>query len=378
MKYCRRCLQTDTRPGIRFDGEGVCPACRYTESLVNVDWEERMRELAGIVEFGRNNNHSGYDCIIGVSGGKDSTRQALFVRENLGMKPLLVCLGYPPEQVSERGVDNLANLIELGFDCIQINPAPTVWRALMKKAFFLYANWCKSTEMALFSAVPRLAIAYQIPLIWWGENAALQLGDLNVMGKAGWDGNNLRSMNTLAGGDVTWMVGDAVRRNDILQYLYPSVEEMDAANLTIVFLGYFWRDWSLVDNGLAAAVRGLEVRREPPEAIGDPEGITSLDEDWVTFNQMIKYLKFGFGRVTDYVNEAIRLNRMTRQEGIALVERYDGRCSPRYIESFSRYLGISIEEFWGVVDKCVNPKLFRRNDAVRTDEPRWIRTFEVG
>jgi N-acetyl sugar amidotransferase len=377
VKYCHLCLQPDTRPGTRFDAEGVCPACRYAESLVTVDWEERQRELDHLVAFGRANNQSGYDCIIGVSGGKDSTRQALFVREQLGMRPLLVCLGYPPEQVSTRGVDNLSNLIALGFDCIHINPAPPIWRMLMKKAFLLHANWCKSTELALFSAVPRLAIAYQIPLIWWGENAALQLGDLNVMGKAGWDGNNLRNMNTLAGGNVSWLIGDGIERNQILQYCYPSIAEMDNAHLTIAFLGYFWRDWSLVDNGLAAAVRGLHVRREPPEDIGDPEGITSLDEDWVTFNQMIKYLKFGFGRVTDYVNEAIRLGRMTRAEGIRWVAEYDGRCSPRYIRSFCRYLGIAEDEFWTVVDACVNRSLFERaNEA--TEGVRWRRRFEIG
>lgn len=310
-----------------------------------------------------------------MSGGKDSTRQAIFVRDTLGMRPLLVCLGYPPEQVAQRGVDNLANLIELGFDCIHINPSPPVWKTLMKKAFLTHANWCKSTELALFSAVPRFAIAYQIPLIWWGENAALQLGDLGVMGKAGWDGNNLRNMNTLAGGDVTWLIGDGIRKNEILQYCYPSPEEMDHADLKIAFLGYFWNDWGLVENGLAAAVRGLDVRREPPEDIGDPEGVTSLDEDWVTFNQMIKYLKFGFGRITDYVNEAIRSGKLTREEGIRLVERYDGRCSSKYIESFCRYIEISVDEFWSVVDACVNRSLFERGGP--TGE-RWLRKFTVG
>jgi N-acetyl sugar amidotransferase len=373
VKYCHLCLQPDTRPGIRFDAEGICPACRYAQSLTAADWDEREKLLQEIVAFGKQNNHSGYDCIIGVSGGKDSTRQASYVKEVLGMNPLLVCLSYPPEQVTERGVANLSNLIRRGFDCISINPGPQTWRKLMRQSFLQHANWCKSTELALFSSVPRLAIAYQIPLIWWGENAALQLGDLNVMGQAGWDGNNLRNMNTLAGGDVTWLLSDEIRRNMLLQYAYPSVEEMDAANLKIVFLGWFWRDWSLVENGVYSALRGLDVRREPPEDIGDPVGVTSLDEDWVTFNQMIKYYKFGFGRITDYVNEDIRNGRMTRAEAIALVEKYDGRCSPAYIASFCVYLGISESEFWAVVDKYVNRDLFARGA-----DGRWERRFEVG
>jgi N-acetyl sugar amidotransferase len=358
MKYCKKCLQTDTRPGIRFDNEGICPACRYHETLQYVDWDERLAEIHEIVEFGRQNNHSGYDCIIGVSGGKDSTRQAFYVKDVLKMNPLLVCLGYPPEQVTQRGVDNVSNMISHGFDCISINPAPQVWRKLMRKGFFEYTNWCKSTELALFSSVPRLAIAYQIPLIWWGENAALQLGDLNVMGKSGSDGNNLRKMNTLGGGDITWLLNEEIKKNQILQYCYPSEKEMEDANLRITFLGYFWKDWSQIDNGHFAGLRGLDIRNEKPWEIGDPVGVTSLDEDWVTFNQMIKYLKFGFGRITDYVNEDLRNGRMTREEAIELTDKYDGTCSEKYIRSFSQYIGITVDEFWQQVDKSVNPVLF--------------------
>jgi N-acetyl sugar amidotransferase len=360
MKYCKKCLQTDTRPGIRFDHTGVCPACNYHASLLQVDWDERRKELDDIVAFGKANNHSGYDCIIGVSGGKDSTRQAFFVKDVLKMKPLLVCLSYPPEQVTQRGVDNVSNMIRHGFDCVTINPAPGIWRKLMRKGFFEFTNWCKSTELALFSSVPRLAIAYQIPLIWWGENAALQLGDLNVMGKSGSDGNNLRKMNTLGGGDITWLLSEEIKQNQILQYVYPSEEEMERANLRITFLGYFWKDWSLIENGNFSALRGLEIRNERPDEIGDPYGITSLDEDWVTFNQKIKYLKFGFGRISDYVNEDIRNGRMTRDEAIKLCEKYDGTCSPAYIESFCNYIGISIHTFWDKVDQSVNRNLFEK------------------
>jgi len=373
MKYCKKCLQPDTRPGIRFDEKGICPACNYHFTLKFVDWDERKEELKKIVSFGKFNNNSGYDCIIGVSGGKDSTRQAIFVKDVLKMNPLLVSLSYPPEQITQRGVENVSNMINHGFDCISINPAPDTWRKLMRKGFFEFTNWCKSTELALFSSVPRLAIAYQIPLIWWGENAALQLGDLNVMGKNGSDGNNLRKMNTLGGGDITWLINEEIKKNQILQYCYPSEIDMEKAGLRITFLGYFWKDWSLVDNGNYSALRGLDIRNETPEEIGDPFGITSLDEDWVTLNQMIKYYKYGFGRVTDYVNEDIRNERITREDAIELVEKYDGKCSEKYIESFSDYIGISVTEFWEHVNKSVNLNLFEKNTI-----GKWQKKFKVG
>lgn len=374
MKYCKLCLQPDTRPNTRFSPDGVCPACAYQSTLEDVDWDSRRQEIDAIVQFGRSNSAGGYDCIIGVSGGKDSTRQALFVKEKLKMNPLLICLAPPPQQITARGVFNISNLIEHGFDCITINPAPETWKQLMKLSFLKYINPFKSTELALFSSVPRLAIAYQIPLIWWGENSALQLGESSVMGKSGSDGNNLRKMNTLGGGDISWMIENGFDRSDMLQYAYPSEAEIERAGIRITFLGYFWKDWSLIDNGNYSALRGLDVRSDKPEEMGEHVGVTALDEDWTPMNQMIKYLKFGFGRATDYVNEEIRRGRMTRETGLDLVNRYDGKCAPRYIQSFCDFIGISYEQFWSIVDEQgVNRNLFHR-----TGLGQYERKFVVG
>jgi N-acetyl sugar amidotransferase len=373
MRYCQVCLQPDTRPNTKFSEEGICPACLYSQTLIDVDWESRMKEIDEIVAFGKSRNTSGYDCIIGVSGGKDSTRQAMYVKETLKMNPLLVCLSPPPKQITKRGVDNISNLIKMGFDCITINPAPIVWKNLMKLSFYKYVNPFKSTELALFSSVPRLAIAYQIPLIWWGENSALQLGEVSVMGKSGSDGNNLKKMNTLGGGDISWILNENYELKRILNYKYPSDAEMDKADLRITFLGYFWKDWSLIDNGNYAALRGLDVRNEHPNDMGEYVGVTALDEDWTPMNQMIKYLKYGFGRTTDYVNEDIRLKRRSRDECIKLVELYDGKCSPEYIKSFCDFIEIDTHEFWKVVDTVVNKSYFRK-----ISEGNYEKLYKVG
>jgi len=366
-------LQPDTRPGIQFDSKGICPACNYFNLLEQVDWQARENELKKLSADLRSPDASEYDCIIGVSGGKDSLRQALYAKNVLGLRPLLVSLGYPPRQLTQRGVDNVSNMIEQGFDCITIYPAPETWRLLMRKAFLEFCNWCKSTEYPLFASVPRLATAYQIRLVLWGENPALQLGDLNTMGKTGWDGNSVRNMNTLKGGNPDWMLGEGISKSQILQYYYPTEKEMDRAGIQIVYLGYFWKDWALVDNANYAIVNGLEVRKEHPLEIGDPYGVTSLDEDWVGMNQMIKYLKFGFGRTMDYVNEEIRRGRMTRDEGIELVQLYDGTCGEAYIESFGSFIDITLDQFWETVDRSVNKELFEKNS-----NGKWVRKFEIG
>ena len=357
MKYCPRCLQPDTRPNTEFTADGICPACNYFALLANVDWEERFDTLVRLLADYRRPAGQMHDCIIGVSGGKDSTRQALWIRERFGLNPLLACLSYPPEQVTQRGVDNLSNLIELGFDVVFSGPSPQTWRALMRAGFDRFTNWCKSTELALFSSVPQLAIRYRIPLILWGENPGLQLGDLGTLGKTGYDGNNLRFMNTLAGGSLDWML-DVAELKRLIPYQYPSPDAFEANRLQIVYLGWFLGDWSLTNNGLYAATTGLTLRDDRVERTGDLRGVTALDEDWVTLNQMIKYYKFGFGRVTDYANEEIRLGRLTRDEGIALVDAYDDACAPEYIASFCDYIGITVDAFWTQVRASANRDLF--------------------
>lgn len=358
MKYCKKCLQPDTRPNTQFTEDGICPACNYFDKLDQVDWEERREILLDIAkDFPKSNRHD-FDCIIGVSGGKDSVRQAIFVRDKLGLNPLLACLSYPPQQVTQRGVDNISGLINLGFDCVISSPSPETWRKLMRHSFDQFTNWAKSTELALFSSVPQLAIQYDIPLILWGENPGLQLGDLKTLGKTGYDGNNLRNMNTLGGGSLDWITDLHEDNGDLIPYRYPDEDEFELARIQIVYLGWFLGDWSLVNNASYSCLDGIEIREDTVENTGDLYGVTSLDEDWVTLNQMIKYYKFGFGRVTDYANEGIRNGEMTRDDAIKLVDKYDDSCSDEYIKSFCDYIDITVNQFWEQVRKNVNQELF--------------------
>lgn len=372
MKYCCRCLQPDTRPNTKFSSAGVCPACDYVEAIKGVDWQERIDILSDLFAARRRKPGVFHDCIIGVSGGKDSTRQAMWVRDRFGVNPLLVCLSYPPEQATHRGMHNLSNLVELGFDVVISAPAPATWRGLKRDGFAQFTNSFRSTELALFSAVPQIALRYGIDLVLWGENPALQLGDMKALGRTGYDGNNLRHMNTLSSG-TQWMMDAGYTPQQLLPYQYPLAEEFEAAGLQIIYLGWFMGDWSLVNNAMYSCGNGLEIRSDLVEDTGDLFGVTALDEDFTPINQMIKYYKFGFGRTTDYVNEEIRLGRMTRERGIALVERYDDACSPDYIARYCEYLGIGVETFWGQVHAATNRTLF---DIA--PDGRITRRFQVG
>jgi len=373
MKYCRSCLQPDTRPNIEFRKDGLCPACHYYKNSLNEDWDERFEILRELIKKNPKKKNQYFDCIIGVSGGKDSTRQALWVRDKLGLNPLCVCFSYPPEQVTELGVDNLSNLIELGFDTLIVASEPQTWRKTLKEGFMKFQNMQKAGEYAIVSCVPKVAIKYKIPLIFWGENPGWQLGDMKTVGKNGYDGNNLRYMNTVAGGDLKWLLDAGLTKENLITYKHPSSEEFDAADIQIIYLGWFWDDWSIINNGMYSVSNGLGVRSATVEETGDLTRVFSLDEDWVTLNQMIKYYKYGFGRVSDHVNESVRRGLMTREEGITLIEKFDGSCSEKYIKNFCDYIDITKEEFWEQVHSCVNKELFEISP-----DGKIYRNFEVG
>ena len=203
-----------------------------------------------------------------------------------------------------------------------------------------------------------LTTKYKIPLIFWGENPGLQLGDMKSAKKQGWDGNNLRYLNTLGGADSKWIKKIKPKIKNIFPYIYPDSFEFKKNKIQIVYLGWFWKDWSMVYNGLIGASEGIKVRKTNPIYTGDVSKVQSLEEDWVHLNQMIKYYKFGFGRATDYANDLIRNKKISREQGIKIVKKYDGVCSKKYIKSFCKFIEISEKDFWKVVNKSVNKKLF--------------------
>lgn len=364
MKYCKICLQNNLRPNILFT-KGLCPSCYYIDRVSDeVLWKKRFKILKSITDKYKN-NISGYDCIIGVSGGKDSTRQALWVRDKLGLKPLLACLSYPPQQLTKLGADNISNLINLGFDTIISSPAPITWKKLMKEAFFKYANWAKSSELALFSFVPQLAIRFKIPLILWGENPGLQVGDMASSSTKPYDGKNLRKINTLASGDLSWVNKKKFKPVNLFPYTYPSLKDFNKNKIKILYLGWFFDDWSMLDNAQASILYGLKIRKKEFKNYGDLFRVSSLDEDWVTFNQLIKYYKFGFGRATEYLNEEIRRNKISRNEASKIIAKYDGKYSKKIINDFCKFIEITPKIFWSKVKKIVNKKIFKiENDKI--------------
>lgn len=372
MKYCKVCVQPDTRPGIAFDDEGVCAACRYRlDEFPRIDWTERQRQLREIADWAKRNAHGGFDCVIGVSGGKDSHVQALYVKEQLGLNALLV--NCAPDGITEVGRHNLENLVQHGFDMISFRPNPRVMRTLTRRAFFGYGNPVKPSEYPLYAVSSQAALKFGIPLIVQGENIAITLGVRGHNLDHGDDALSITSHNTLGGINASDWVQEGIELKDLLFYQWPDEDEL-REKVRAIHLNYYVKEWSWTGNIEFAVACGLRGRVDDPNLTGRLSPYTSVDSDMQIVNQMLKYYKFGFGFVTDEVCYDIREGRLSREEAIKLVEQYDGKCDERYIREFCEYIDISADEFWEVVDGFVNKKLFRK-DLVTGE---WKPLFEVG
>lgn len=374
MRYCKRCLQPDTRPGIVFDDEQVCFACRYEESKATIDWNAREAELKAIADEAKAESikrGNTYDCIIGVSGGKDSTFQAVYAKEKLGLNPLLInCM---PDEITEIGAKNINNLNNLGFDIISIRPNPIVAKKLARKSFFERGNIIAASEYCLWASAYIMAEKFNIPLIIQGENAALTLGTAKNQDTSG-DAFSVVQLETIRGASVSSFVdlSNNITEKDLFLYKIPDVDSMKAKGVKAVFLQYYAKEWSQVYNADFAIARGLTGRTDDLHDLGRYRRYTALDSDLQIVNQMIKYLKFGFGYATDEICYDIREGRFSREDGKWYVNEYDGLCGQKYIDDACRYLSITEEEFWQVVDRYVNTDLFEKKDG------RWVKKFTVG
>ncbi|WP_308008884.1 N-acetyl sugar amidotransferase [uncultured Fusobacterium sp.] len=372
MKYCKKCLQPNTRPGIKFNEEGICYACLYEEEKKNIDWIAREKELKEIAEWAKKTAKGAYHCVIGVSGGKDSSFQAVYAKERLGLNVLLV--NSEPDKITEIGKHNIENLINQGFDIIKMRPNPKIIKKLVKESFYKYGNPIKPTEYPLWTSAYIIADKFDIPLVIQGENAALTLGVVNS--GLGNDGNalNVNEGNTLAGGNASDWMDEDINLNQLYMYQFPDKKRLIDKGIKAIYLQYYVKEWSQVYNADFSIARGLFGRAtEDLHDIGRYRRYTALDSDMQIVNQMLKYYKFGFGFATDEACYDIREGRLSREEAIWLVNEYDGKCGEKYIKEFCEYIDITLEEFWKVVDKFVNKELFKKDE-----NGKWRPKFKIG
>lgn len=355
MKYCAKCVSPETRPDIRFDENGLCNFCRYFESLNRVNWEDRKKRLVEIAKQAKSRGAQ-YDCVVGVSGGKDSTYMALYARDVLGLRALLANM--VPECITENGRHNINNLQEMGFDTFMFRPNPKVARALAKMAFYKWGNPVKPSEYALYATPVKAAIMYKVPLLIFDMDAT-NIDDEEKYRTDG-DASKINESNTLGySGNSDHLLCDGVVKEDLIPYQYPSQEEIEHAEVKMIYLAHFER-WSARQHAMFSIARGLRVRDDTPYNLGRYTNFHALDANICIVNQTLKHIKLGYGFATEDVCNDIWDGRISRNEGIRLVKEYDGKCAPKYVKEFCDYIGITMDEFWKTAETFRGP-MWRKN-----------------
>lgn len=359
IKYCKRCVMPDTKPNLSFDEEGICNACRNYEKRDAVDWNKRKEELMSILDKYRSKDGLNWDCIIPVSGGKDSTYQVVTMLE-LGMNPL--CVTSTTCHLTEIGRENIENIKNLGVDYIEITPNKKVRKHLNRIGLFEVGDISWPEHVGIFTIPVRIAVNMNIPLLIWGENSQNEYG-----GPAASTENNildrkwLEEFGGLLGLRVSDLIGyEGIKKNQLIPYTYPTDEELKEVGVTGLFLGHYI-PWDGLSNVLLAKAHGFKSWGKTIE--GSAVDYENIDNYQVGIHDYFKFLKFGFGRASDLVSMHIRRGRLTREQGMNIVKNCDGKFPWTYLdkplEEILEPLDITVDEFIKICDQFTNKKLFK-------------------
>ncbi len=350
-----------TKPDLHLDDEGVCNACRSYERRREIDWASRRNELLSILDRYRNKDGTNWDCIIPVSGGKDSTFQVIQMLQ-LGMNPL--CVTATTCDLTEIGRENIENIKNLGVDYIEMSPNPIVRAKLNVIGLLQVGDISWPEHVGIFTIPVRAAVQHNIPLIIWGENSQNEYGgpaaaaENNILNRR-W----LEEFGGLLGLRVSDLIGmQGIARKDLIPYFYPEDDELSRVGVTGLFLGHYV-PWDGLSNVLIAQAYGFSTPPQP--TLGSMVNYENLDNHQVAIHEYFKFIKFGFGRATDHACLHIRRGRLTRDMGLSIVKRLDGKFPIEYLgKSLADTLaplGMTVEEFIRVCDRFTNKKIFKRD-----------------
>ncbi len=371
IRYCTHCIMPETKPDIRFDEAGVCDACNSYFRRRDIDWNARFSELEQILDRYRNTRQSNWDCIVPVSGGKDSHYQVLRMLE-LGMNPL--CVTATTCDLSDIGRENIDNIKKLGVDCLEMTPNRRVRARLNRIGLTMVGDISWPEHVAIFTIPVTAAVRYNIPLIIWGENSQNEYGgpatakENNVL-----DRRWLEEFGGLLGLRVSDLVGvDGLSERDLLPYRYPSDEELRRVGVTGLFLGYYL-PWDGYTNALLAQGHGF--KSWPTTIEGSIVNYENLDNYQTGIHDYFKFLKYGFGRATDMACLHLRRGRLSRRDALALVRQHDGKFPWTYLgkplAEILEPLDMGVDEFIALCDQFTNRALFRQDSQGRLVKDRY-------
>ncbi len=381
IRYCTKCLFPETKPDLFFNDKGVCSACVAAEEKNSgIDWDQKRKEFFEIVNhYKKPDGEVGYDCLIPVSGGKDSTYQAYFMKHVCGLNPLCVC--FETTMVTELGQRNLDNISKMGIDVIHFKKNYDAYKKMVIESFIRVGDEMWPNHIGIFTIPVMVAVKFNIPLIIWGENPQQEYGGPNLDSVKNRILNRkwLEEFGGLLGNRIQDMVGvQGLTEKELTPYFYPKDEDIERVGVTGIFLGHYFF-WDARKQLEIVKQHGFSVK-EDGNIEGTYTNYENLDEKLVGLHDYLKFVKYGFGRATDHACIDIRNNRLSRTEGIALVKQFDGKYPHYAVNEFIKYSGLSKQEIDNVIDSYTNPLFFEKNEDgsfKRDDEGNLIKSFEI-
>ena len=369
MKYCKRCTMPDTRPGITFDEEGICSACRHYEHRSLVDWKAREKEFAALCDKYRGcNGPGGYDCAVAVSGGKDSHYQVYMLKEVYHMNPILFSVedNFP---MTDAGIHNLKNISEeFGCTIISCKPNIKVQKKLMRHFFEKYGKPTWYLDRLIYTYPLHMALKFNTMLLCYGENVSFEYG-----GNADEETYSARDQienGVAVGMPLEDLLIDGSTEKDLSLVMAPSKE--DLARLDPFYMSYFF-PWNSYYNYQLAKRHGFHDLTHEWDRKHHAENFDQIDSRAYLVHSWLKYPKFGHAAATDYTARYIRYGMMTREEAIPIIRERDGELDPLCVRDFCAFTGYTETEFWKVIDSFYNRDLFYQDETGkwRLKEPIW-------
>lgn len=360
VSFCRRCVMSNQRPAsavefkhtaaskkdtLRIDAEGVCDACRVAEKKKSVDWKDRERQLRELCDrYRRADGH--YDCLVPGSGGKDSFYQSHVLKTQYGMHPLTVT--WAPHLYTDWGWKNFQAWIHAGFDNHLVTPNGRVHRLLTRLAVERLFHPFQAFILGQKNLAPKLAAQFDIPLIFYGESEAEYGNASDEWDKALRTSNYYASASRddlhLGGTSLTELIERyGLEPLDVAPYLPAAPADLEKRKVEVHYLGYYLK-WHPQGCYYYAVEHG-GFQSSPERTLGTYSKYNSIDDKIDDFHYWTTWIKFGIGRATYDASQEIRSGEITRDEGVALVKRFDGEWPHRFADEVFRYLSIPEKEF---------------------------------
>lgn len=368
--WCKNCTMSNQRPRIIFDDKGICSACKYYEYKKTVDWNKRENELEQLLNKHRSQNNS-WDVIVPSSGGKDSAYVAHELKFKYNMNPLLVT--WSPLEYTDIGIKNFDALNNSGFTCLKASPNGKFQKKLARLCFEEFGDAFHVFVLGQIYFPIHMAIKFGIELIFYGENGEIEYaGDPASKDRPSTDliknekwlngylkGTTLEDLISYGVKNKDYLSNEDINLADLKFYKPPSKEEMINKNISQLHYYNYFKNWNPQENFYYAS-ENTGFIPNPERTEGTYSKYASIDDKMDGMHYYMRYVKFGLGRCVEDAAHEIREGHISREEGIALIKKYEGEFPEKYFHEFLNFIEINQEHFWEIVDSWRPKHLWKK------------------